>query len=114
MTGNHPSLSDRQLKTAETLSRLEAARSTRRMAWVLFWVLVGLFVINSGLLIYSAFSQYADKITKSVMLAFDGLFGTLLTRVVWHLFPRVCKDKDGIVREIAPSKKAMKTKALPG
>jgi hypothetical protein len=109
MTENHPSLSDRQLKTAETLSRLEAARSTRRMAWVFFWVLIGLFVANSGLLGYSAFSQNADKITKAVMLAFDGLFGTLLTRVAWHLFPRVCRDKDGIVREIVSAKKARET-----
>jgi hypothetical protein len=104
MTENHPSLSDRQIKTAEALSRLETARSTRRMAWVFFWVLIGLFIINSGLLIYSAFSQNGDKITKAVMLAFDGLFGTLLTRVAWYLFPRVCRDKDGIVREIGRSK----------
>lgn len=100
MTDDHPSLSDRQIKTAETLSRLETAHSTRQMAWVFFSVLIGLFVIDSGLLIYSGFSQNGDRIAKAVMIAFDGLFGTLLTRVAWYLFPRVCKDKDGIVREI--------------
>jgi hypothetical protein len=99
MTEQHPSLSDRQLKTAETLSRLEAARSTRRMAWVFFWVLICLFVVNSGLLVYSAFSQNGDKITKVVMLAFDGLFGTLMTRVAWHLFPSLGKDKSATSRD---------------
>jgi hypothetical protein len=104
MTGQHPSLSDRQLKTAETLSRLEMARASRRMAWVFFGVLIVIFVVNSGLLIYSAFSKNGSAIANVVMIAFDGLFGTLMIRVAWNLFPRLCKDNEGIVREIAPAK----------
>src|ERR1700722_19220591 len=106
MTDQHLSLSDKQLKTAEVLSSLDMARADRQMAWIFFSVLTVLFVANSGLLIYSAFSQNGISIAKVVMIAFDGLLGTLVTRVTWYLFPRRCKDKDGIIREIAPSKES--------
>src|ERR1700732_1399352 len=96
MTDQHPSLSDRRLKTAETLSRLDDARTARRMAWIFFWVLIGLFVIDSGLLVYSALSRNGNKLTKVIMLGFDGLFGTLMTRVAWTLFPTSGRNKDGI------------------
>jgi hypothetical protein len=56
-------------------------------------------------LIYSGFSN-GISIANVVMIAFDGLLGTLVTGVTWYLFPRRCKDKDGIVREIASSKES--------
>lgn len=106
MTDQHPSLSDRQLRTAEALSRLEMARADRHMAWIFFWVLTVLFVANSGLLVYSAFSKNGISIAKVVMIAFDGLLGTLVTKVTWYLFPRRCRDNEGTIREIGPSKES--------
>jgi hypothetical protein len=100
MTEQPPSLSDRQLKTAEVLERINAARSKRRMAAVFCWVLLVLFVADSAFLLYASFSSYGDKIAKYVTLGLDGLLGTLLVIVARHLFPPTCKDRDGVVREI--------------
>jgi hypothetical protein len=103
MTGQHPSLSDRELKTAEVLSKLETDRTTRHMAVWFFGVLVVLFIANSIFLLYAAFSVRGGEIAKYVSMAFDGLLGALLIIVARNLFPARCKDKDGVVRETKAS-----------
>ena len=104
MTDQHPSLSDRELKTAQVLSQLEADRATRQMAVGFFVVLIVLFIANSLFLLYAAFSVRGGDIAKYVSMAFDGLLGTLLVMVTRNLFPARCKDKDGVVREIKAAK----------
>ena len=103
MTDQHPSLSDRELKTAQVLSQLDTERAARHMAIGLFWVLIVLFVANSAFLLYAAFLVNGGQIAKYVSMAFDGLLGTLLVIVARNLFPARCKDKDGVVREIRTS-----------
>jgi hypothetical protein len=105
MTDQHPSLSDRQLKTAQVLSQLENDRTTRRMAVFFLCVLIALFIANSAFLLYAAFSVRGSDIEKVVSAAFDGLLGTLLVIVARNLFPARCKDKNGAIREIEPSKR---------
>src|SRR5262249_7655038 len=100
-----PLPSDKALKAAQVLSRLEDERSTRHMARVFFWVLIVLFVLNSLFLLYSAFSNRAVSIVGAVSTAFDGLLGILLGIVARNLFPARCKDKDGNVKEIGNSKR---------
>jgi hypothetical protein len=99
MTNQHPSLSDRELKTAQVLSQLDTDRTSRYMAVWFFGVLLVLFVANSIFLLYAAFSVRGGEIAKYVSMAFDGLLGTLLVIVARNLFPARCKDKDGVVRE---------------
>lgn len=98
MTDQHPSLSDRQLKSAEVLNRLRIELSTQRMAIGFFVVLIVLFIANSSFLLYAAFSIHGADIAKYVSLAFDGLLGTLLVIVARNLFPARCKDKNGVIR----------------
>jgi len=76
------------------------------MAWWFFWAVIVIFLVNSGFLLYSAFAENSKEIKQVVMVAFDGLFGTLIGRVAWHLFPRRCKDAHGVVREIVSSKQS--------
>lgn len=102
MTNRYPSLSEDQVRAADLLDRLEGQRTTRFMAKCFFWVLIALFVVNSGFLLYAAFAMNGAAITKSVSVAFDGLFGYLLRLVGKHLFPPRCKDGQGVVREINP------------
>jgi len=85
------------------LGRLDADRDTRHMAKWLFAVLVILFLVNSGFLLYAAFSPRGTAIAMVVSTAFDGLLGTLMIIVTRNLFPAKCKDKDGTVREIQPA-----------
>lgn len=100
MTDQHPSLSDRELKSAQVLSQLDTDRATRKMAVWFLCVLLILFVANSVFLLYAAFSVYGKDIAKYVSIAFDGLLGTLLIIVARNLFPARCKDKDGSTKLI--------------
>jgi hypothetical protein len=105
MTDQHPSLSDREIKTAQVLSQLDTDRTTRKMAVWFFGVLIVLFVANSVFLLYAAFSVHGEDIAKYVSMGFDGLLGTLLIMVARNLFPGRCKDKDGTSKLInAPSR----------
>jgi hypothetical protein len=104
MTEQPPSLSEAQLKTAKVLGRLDADRDTRHMAKWLFAVLLVLFVVNSGFLLYAAFSPKGTAIAMVVSTAFDGLLGTLMVIVTRNLFPAKCKDKDGVIRDIKPAR----------
>jgi hypothetical protein len=68
------------------------------MAWI---VLIFILIVIIGTLIGVAYSAYTGRGPNWInigMLLIDGLLGWCLKQIVSYLFPPICLDKNGTVR----------------
>lgn len=82
MTDQPQSYTERQLKTLDILRR-------NRMAWIMFFFLLGAFLIVLSALIYSAFWSKGGNFIKAAFFLLDGVLGWSIKQVVAYLFPSI-------------------------
>ena len=58
------------------------------MAWIAFWVVMGMFVIVFGLLVYAVFFRPdISGFVKGSLAGVDGLLGWSVRHIIGYLFP---------------------------
>ena len=75
-----PSLTDKQLKTLDVLTRT-------KMAWVMLLVYLALLIIFAAAFLYALFFVQNNVLGKAVIGGFNGFIGWELRKVTSYLFP---------------------------
>lgn len=79
-----PAYTPRQLETFKVLEK-------NRMAWIMFWFLLGLFTLVLLALIYAVFSGKGETWVRVALVVLDGIVGWSIKRIVSYLFPPICR-----------------------
>ncbi len=87
MTSPIPSYTDKQLKTYETMHRVQMARITLR-------VVLGAFIVVLAALLVAAFTNLGGPKIEWAFATIDGLLAFCLHQIVRHLFPAKKAPRD--------------------